>query len=533
MYADYPPHLIHAGNRDRGARWRLSGHGLGGPARDPEQGPDHAQRPSGAGSDLRLPAGRPGGKVVGRARLYLVGNRLYQVLIAGPDGRVSPETIESYLNSFALLDQGPGAPDGPRPVGPPPAGPPPSGPRQVDRRPANRPAPGSSPRKRPAPAPGPSRALAFYDIPEPASATIDADIPGMGSTPENSEVPGLGGSPEPTATAGAASIRTFKWVDENADVVGGYGDAARADGTKDQHFRLEIDMPPNTIVESVVITSGPNHRWVTKPSDQFWPIAIFQRGRPITRSHVAQVGVFSGSQAFDLYFNTGIGIGPGSAFELEIVFSIGGRRHHRCVGMPAARWVARSARRRPAGSARTRSARDALHARAGPRRHPRTRARARGPAGSARRRIDRGPHLDEPLERRRDDPLVRLGRSQRGRCRDIGPGDRPRRRQGRAFSARDGPTGRDDHRGSRDHRRGRAAMDDQTHAKDWPVAVVSKQQPRNRAQSLRVGAFSGRWPFDLYVESHGDVRPDQLFGVEVVVFIRGTRHHLTARCRRK
>ena len=70
-------------------------------------------------------------------------------------------------------------------------------------------------------------------------------------------------------------------------------------------------------------------------------------------------------------------------------------------------------------------------------------------------------------------------------------------------------------------------------AKDWPVAIVSKQQPRNRAQSLRVGAFSGRWPFDLYVESHGDVRPDHVFGVEVVVFIRGTRHHLTARCRCK
>ncbi len=331
MYADYPPHLIHAGNRDGGLDGACQGMVSEAQLVTLSKVPITLNGHPGREVTFDSQPGRPGGKVVGRARLYLVGNRLYQVLIAGPDGRVPPETIESYFNSFSLLDQGPGpagpgAPAGPRPVGPPPAGPPPSGPRQVDRRPVDRPAPASSPRKRPGPEPGPSRALAFYDIPEPASARIDADIPGMGSTPENSEVPGLGGSPEPTATAGGAAIRTFKWVDENADVVGGYGDAARADGTKDQHFRLEIDMPSNTIVESVVITSGPNHRWVTKPSDQFWPIAIFQRGRPVIRSHVAQVGVFSGPQAFDLYFNTGIGIGPGSAFELEIVFSIGGRR---------------------------------------------------------------------------------------------------------------------------------------------------------------------------------------------------------------
>jgi hypothetical protein len=70
-------------------------------------------------------------------------------------------------------------------------------------------------------------------------------------------------------------------------------------------------------------------------------------------------------------------------------------------------------------------------------------------------------------------------------------------------------------------------------AKFWPVAVVANQELKNRrGQSLRVGAFSGRWTFDLYVESHGSVRPHQDFGVEVVIFIQGTRHHLTARCRR-
>ncbi len=67
----------------------------------------------------------------------------------------------------------------------------------------------------------------------------------------------------------------------------------------------------------------------------------------------------------------------------------------------------------------------------------------------------------------------------------------------------------------------------------WPVAVFAENRAVIHGQSLRVGTFSGPWTFDLYVESHGTVRPDHVFGVEVVVFIRGTRHSLTARCRRK
>ena len=150
MYADYPPHLIHAGNRDGGLDGACQGMVSEAQLVTLSKVPITLNGHPGREVTFDSQPGRPGGKVVGRARLYLVGNRLYQVLIAGPDGRVSPETIDSYLNSFALLDQGPGpagpgAPAGPRPVGPPPAGPGPSGPRQVDRRPANRPAPASSP----------------------------------------------------------------------------------------------------------------------------------------------------------------------------------------------------------------------------------------------------------------------------------------------------------------------------------------------------------------------------------------------------
>ena len=67
----------------------------------------------------------------------------------------------------------------------------------------------------------------------------------------------------------------------------------------------------------------------------------------------------------------------------------------------------------------------------------------------------------------------------------------------------------------------------------WPVAVVANHEVKNRRQSLRLGTFSGRWNFDRYAESHASVRPGQAFGVEVVVFIRDTRHRLTARCERK
>jgi hypothetical protein len=66
-----------------------------------------------------------------------------------------------------------------------------------------------------------------------------------------------------------------------------------------------------------------------------------------------------------------------------------------------------------------------------------------------------------------------------------------------------------------------------------PVAVFANQQSVNRGQSLRLGTYSGRWTFDLYVESDAGIRPGHVFGIEVVLFIRGTRHHLTARCQRQ
>ena len=67
----------------------------------------------------------------------------------------------------------------------------------------------------------------------------------------------------------------------------------------------------------------------------------------------------------------------------------------------------------------------------------------------------------------------------------------------------------------------------------WPVGVVANQELKNRYQRLVLGHFSGRYTFDLYVESHPTVRPGQAFGVEVVLSIARVQHRLTARCHRR
>ena len=197
---------------------------------------------------------RPGhqaGKLTGRARFYLVSD----AALPGHHRRAAradhPRDDDEFLDSFELLDQGPGPPAPARPTPP-------------DRRPVRR---ASRPRRHPAnrapnPPGRPDRtgpaAAGFYNIPEPASATIEADIRGMGATP-GIRVQGLGGSRHRgvrESPAGAAryarsngSMTTRTWWAVTAT-------PPRADGTNDQHFRLELDLPPNTIIESMAIDGG-------------------------------------------------------------------------------------------------------------------------------------------------------------------------------------------------------------------------------------------------------------------------------------
>jgi hypothetical protein len=479
-------------------------------------------------------AGSKFGKSAGRTRVFLVGPRLYQVLVAGPPGRLTPETIEGFLNSFELLDQGAG-PAGPGiPPGPPPA----------IARPSAAPPRPATVRKPPDAPPGPAATPGFYSIPEPATAAIEADVPGMGATTGNAEIAGLGGPTTPAESAGGATIRSFEWADEDADLVGGYGDAARPDGTKDQHLRLQLELPQDAIIESLTVTSGPPNRWVTQPSDRYWPIAIFQDGRAVSRSYVAQVGAFSGPQAFDLYINTGIGPGPGSPIDLEVILSIDGRRAtlsaHCKRPRPSAGPLAAA---RPPQAAPGRSPTPPTLAPvpdATPAPQPPDPTSAGGETAESLASLDPsgGEPTEVPTSVKPSDggaTIISFGWMDQDDDR-VGTSGRQIRPGG----------GKDEHYQLVMDLPAAAIIEEITitgggvlrwttkpSARCGPVAVVVDRELKNRGQSLRVGAFSGRWTFDLYVESHGSVRPDQVFGVEVVVFIRGARHHLTARCQRK
>jgi hypothetical protein len=49
-----------------------------------------------------LQVGSPDGKGLAQAKLFLVGNRLFQVFVAGPKENAESEDVQFYLNSFTL-----------------------------------------------------------------------------------------------------------------------------------------------------------------------------------------------------------------------------------------------------------------------------------------------------------------------------------------------------------------------------------------------------------------------------------------------
>lgn len=509
--------------------------------------------------------GGPSGKRKGRARCFFVGSRLYQVYILAPPERATSETINGFLDSFVLLDRAAG-PMGPNmAAGEPPGGSAPGKrPGARRKRAANRknqPADAPGPPSEPAPSPAAPATLAFYKIPDPASAAIEADNPGMGSNPKNpasGEGSGLGRSPAPVAAAQGASIKSFRWVDEEADMVGGAGAETKADGTKDQHLRLELELPPNTIIQLMSVTGGANHGWGTQPGEQYGPIGIFRRGRPVARSYVAQVGFFSGPQEFDLYLNTEPGIGPGDTFILELVLAIGGGH------------VTLTAQcKRPGQASRLLAdARPSPPANASPAPPAATPGPAATPEPPPREEPQPKPEpAPEPPPREEPQPKPEPTPSARKPAIDFVPATEvptflTPSSGGATIVSFDWIDRNDDYVGTDGRRIGpgggkdehfRLVMDlpaaanieeititggavrwtTKPVARSWPVAVVANQDLKNRRQSLRVGAFSGRWTFDLYAESHETDYSGQPFGVDVVVFLRGSKHHLTARCQRK
>lgn len=276
--------LLDAGMRGMGQAWLLGGQVP--VAIDGHPGREASFEVVGVGNDENG---------AGRARCYIIGPRMYQVVIIGPKSKMNDALAKAFLDSFKLL----------KPVAP-----------VVKATPAPAVVAQAAPPSPPKPRDPPSQPPPSADRSRPASTPPAPSRPSEKPPADSGE-----------SSAAGASIASFEWVDDKEDVVGGHGDAAKPDGTKDQHFRLTLDLPDDAVVEQMTITSGGFHKWVTKPAPGLWAIAIHRDGQPLTKAHVQTVGKLPGKSTLDLYANTGIGIGPNTAFELKVVVTTGGAAH--------------------------------------------------------------------------------------------------------------------------------------------------------------------------------------------------------------
>jgi hypothetical protein len=74
------------------------------------------------GRDVKFEVDPPRGtkeKGLGQAKCFLVGKRIYQVLVIGPESKVSTDEIKAFVDSFALLKAVPRAVGGEDPAAPP------------------------------------------------------------------------------------------------------------------------------------------------------------------------------------------------------------------------------------------------------------------------------------------------------------------------------------------------------------------------------------------------------------------------------
>lgn len=127
------------------------------------------------------------------------------------------------------------------------------------------------------------------------------------------------GSSQPTSppgVAGGPTILALRWVDDTSDRIGPMDATGRPDGHKDQHLQVEFEFPGRADLESLAVMGRGNDRWVTQPSDRYWPLGVYQGDRPIARTYAPMLGTFSGKQTLDLYGNTS-GDAAGTEFRLE------------------------------------------------------------------------------------------------------------------------------------------------------------------------------------------------------------------------
>jgi hypothetical protein len=232
-----------------------------------------------AGRDVyfRIPRS-PGHGGRGLSRLVIAGNRLYQVLMVGPEATVADADLEAFVRSFEFTEGIAAA------IG-------------RDAAPAA-PAPGERPAERA----------------RPVQVEADRLVPMRDGRPV--ALPG---------TAAGASIAEFRFVDAAQDRVGTDGESAgRPNGQADMHFHVELDLPPGTTVDqlSLAVDDG-HHRWITRPNDRFWFLGVERDGKPTIPGFAEPIGAFSGRQAFDLYGESNLP--PGTPFRLGVALTIDGR----------------------------------------------------------------------------------------------------------------------------------------------------------------------------------------------------------------
>jgi hypothetical protein len=120
-----------------------------------------------------------------------------------------------------------------------------------------------------------------------------------------------------------ARISEFTWQGMSEDKVGDWGNG-RPNGTPDGRFRLTVDLPDRLSITSISLWSATEKGdkaggqiWHSR-NGSYWMLGVFRDGRQLNASHVASLGDFSGSTAFDLYGNSSGWFNPGQAFLVEV-----------------------------------------------------------------------------------------------------------------------------------------------------------------------------------------------------------------------
>ena len=202
----------------------------------------------------------------GRARTYLVNNRLYQLIyLTDSSSNLHGERADGFFNSFALISD----------VDPPAT---PSGPSLMD-----------SVKGTIAAIPKPPAAHGSFRENSPSAANLGGsasppskmrrgeipDIDPPASVPKRSQTKSL-------ASLGAKII-AFRFADQAEDRAG-RGGSSEPDGEPDIHVKLELDLPAGTQIDSIAVLAGQIGHWTTLEGGH-WPINGFERrrgGRPRT-----------------------------------------------------------------------------------------------------------------------------------------------------------------------------------------------------------------------------------------------------------